>query len=653
MLNDQTAKSFLGAVVFWMLTLPGGLSAVDFSNRVTLIRDGKPVMTIISGSAGEPVDELRAYLKKISGAELIVTSARRGATGVYVGKQSDFPWLRNVPADGVPLGAEGFLIRSDGTNLFLLGETSSGVSHAVVSFLDGLGCRWFFPGDAWEIIPRQATISGAWEQVSRPSFPTQRKIWYGFGTFKPCETDFKEWARHNQLGGTVNVSIGHTWHGLYPEKDFAAHPEWFAQVAGQRKPTKPCYSHPEILQRAIASASARARNGEMMITMSPPDGLGFCECEKCFAVFQGAKPEARQGTWFARRPDGVVVSAASETLFGFINQVAKAIAEHHPDVLVGAYAYSAYSHPPSFRLHTNVFLQTTTAFRRTDLSLEQQLDIFKERVSQVGIRDYYSVYQWDWDYPSAGKLEPARLQKELRFFHEKGVTSLNAEASNNWGARGLGYYLAARMLWDVNADIPALLRDFYQRAFGPAAEIMERHYVRWYGPSAAVLKRSAAGTAGSKADSAPDVRDEDASAPQTGLNMPALKASFQDLDTAAQLVRTRPAELARVNQLRAYLHYLVLRAQLDRATRAGDPEAILDAIQAETVFGGRLAHSNIIHVRPLLGKAFLRRFKAHEKLLANLPDAAKEDVGWRKTGEAPTDAELERLWEEDKQFLGL
>ena len=58
------------------------------------------------------------------------------------------------------------------------------------------------------------------------------------------------------------------------------------------------------------------------------------------------------------------------------------------------------------------------------------------------------------------------------------MTSLNAEASNNWGARGLGYYLAAQLLWDVNANVPNLLRDFYEQAFGPAARVMERYYVR-------------------------------------------------------------------------------------------------------------------------------------------------------------------------------
>ncbi|HOX04655.1 MAG TPA: DUF4838 domain-containing protein [Candidatus Paceibacterota bacterium] len=633
--------------------MSGALLAAQTAAPIVLVKDGRPVISIVAGSIPEPVTELRHYLKEISGAELTVVAPRPGVSGIHVGTLADFPWLPRIQLEAQDLGQEGFFIRSDGTNLFLLGAQAAGVPHAVASFLDALGCRWFFPGKTWECIPRQPTIAGSWDQVSRPSFAVQRKIWYGFGTYKPCEADYAAWLRHNRLGGAVGITIGHTWHGLDPQKDFAAHPEWFALAGGQRKASKPCYSHPEVSRRAVEHALAQAERSAGMISMSPPDGLGYCECERCFAVFGGGAPEARHGTWFARRPDGVVVSAASETLFRFINQVAAAVAEKHPDTLIGAYAYSAYSHPPSFQLHPNVFVQTTTAFRRTDLSLEQQLDALKAQASQIGIRDYYSVYQWDWDYPSAGKLEPVRLQNELRFFHQKGVTSINAEASNNWGARGLGYYLAARLLWDVNADVPALLRDFYSKAFGPAADAIERHYARWYGPSASTSLGSARAASSAEAGAVGIPSGEHDDSEPTEFNVASLKASFRDLDEAAASVRDMPSHLARVNELRLYLHYLALRVRLDRAAERGDPQATLDAIQAETVFGGRLTYTHMIHTRPLLGKAFLRRFKPFEALLAHVPAAQKEGAGWRQVGAPPAPEELERLWAEDQRYLGL
>jgi hypothetical protein len=99
-----------------------------------------------------------------------------------------------------------------------------------------------------------------------------------------------------------------------------------------------------------------------------------------------------------------------------------------------------------------------------------------------------------------------------------------------------------------------------------------------------------------------------------------LKASFRDLDEAAGLVTERPAERARVDQIRMYWHYLNLRYRLDEAEQTKNSEAILAAIKAELTFGGRLAYSNMIHARPLLGKAILRRFTKFETLLSDRPE---------------------------------
>jgi hypothetical protein len=617
-----------------VLTCLGSLQAQEGS-AVALVKDGKPLLPLFAGSIPGPAEELRRTLKEISGADFVPTQGQKESSGLYVGLASDFPWIPvEKPQE---LGPEGFILRSDGKSLFLLAQAAPGVHHAVSTFLHRIGCRWFFPGKTWSVIPKLPTIAGAWNERESPSFVIERHIGYGFGGYRPCLQDFEEWNRHNRMGGPLAVSIGHSWQGIDAAKDFKEHPEWFAQVGGKRQPSKPCYSHPEILKRAIAHALKEAATGRAMISLSPPDGLGYCECETCTAVFQGATPFLAHGTKFAKRPDGVVVNVTSETLFGLVNEVAKAVAEKYPKTLVGCYAYSAYSHPPSFALHPNVFLQTTTSYRRTPLSLEEQLKAFGEKAAQVGIREYYSVYQWDWDGPHPGQMEPGKLEKSLGLFRRNNVTSLNAEASNNWGPRGLGYYIASQLLWDVKADVRAIVRDFYEKAFGPAARAMERYYARWYGSGVATEEAAALQEEGEKKEKAVTQAD--------------LKAAFKDLDEAAGLLRDLPGPRERVDHLRMYAHYLVLRGHLEEAEKSRDEKAILEAIKAETVFGGRLAYTNMIHTRALLGKAFLRRFKKFEKLLAGVPEAQHDGKGWRQVGEAPARDELDRLWIEDKAFL--
>src|SRR5262249_22289020 len=161
----------------------------------------------------------------------------------------------------------------------------------------------------------------------------------------------------------------------------------------------------------------------------------------------------------------------------------------------------------------------------------------------AGIRDYYSVFQWDWDAaPPRGKLRPDKIQEHLRGYLKNGGTSINAEASDNWGPRGLSYYLAAQLMWDVNTDSRALLHDFYHRAFGPAAPAVERYYNHWYG--------GGAGTDDTPADELGDAKD-------TPPDAQKLKVLFQDLDEAARLAKDRPDCLARIDHLRMYVHYLL------------------------------------------------------------------------------------------------
>jgi hypothetical protein len=98
-----------------------------------------------------------------------------------------------------------------------------------------------------------------------------------------------------------------------------------------------------------------------------------------------------------------------------------------------------------------------------------------------------------------------------------------------------------------------------------------------------------------------------------------------------------------------YAHYLLLRWKVQQAADSVDQTALLQAIRQETMFGGRLTYTNMIHTRPLLGKAFPRRFRRYADVLGDLQQAES----WRTIGEPPSHEEVEQLWEADKRYLGL
>ena len=206
-------------------------------------------------------------------------------------------------------------------------------------------------------------------------------------------------------------------------------------------------------------------------------------------------------------------------------------------------------------------------------------------------------------------------------------------------------------MWDVNADAKSLIRDFYEKAFGPAAQSMERYYMCWYGPSVGVL-HSVTGKGGDEQgmqiglDEFADYNPTGTSASKTTL-----AAAFKHLDEASKLVSGQPKYQQRVDQIRMYAYYLLLRDKVREAAEAGNDNAVVEAIKDETEFGGRLTNTNMIHTMPLLGKAFMRLFKDYEPLLKDIPESQTPGEGWRQVGEPPTHEELEKLWTQGKKFL--
>jgi hypothetical protein len=218
-------------------------------------------------------------------------------------------------------------------------------------------------------------------------------------------------------------------------------------------------------------------------------------------------------------------------------------------------------------------------------------------------------------------------------------------------------------MWDVREDPKAVVADFYDKAFGPAALPMERYYVRWLGPYAAVRTRPA-GKPPAAAPVGKEAKDElGAEQGAEAFNRETLTAAFRDLDEAARLVADAPEYRARVDHLRLYAHYLHLRIRLEDAAKEKDKAKVIEAVRDETVFGARLADTGMVHSRPLVGKEFYRRFLKYKDYLEGTPEWPRSEsaavgkaagMGYRKVRtDVPTRDELERLWADDKRALGI
>lgn len=436
--------------------------------KVTLAESKTAIHPVAVGEKATPetkaaAAKLAEYLRKITGAPFQVVGGD-GTSGIAVGRSDDFPRVNHGLEfkPGEITRREEYLIRTHGKGMWLIGSTDLGVQNAVWDFLHRIGHRQFFPGPAWEVIPRTSHLTVAMDAVERPSYHS-RRIWYGFGAWDYAKEPYRDWCEKNRAHAGVNLNTGHAYDGIVKAlaKEFEQHPDYWPEIAGERKPVrnpKPCLGNDAVRRlmiKEVISRLAKAPTADS-VSIDPSDGGGWCECAKCKKL-----------------------GSVSDQAITLANELASEIQKTHPGKLVGIYAYNYHSPPPNIKVHPNVVVSVATAFIKGGQSLDELLAGWAAKGAVLGIREYYSVNTWDRDLPAharGGNLD--YLRNTIPEFHAKGARFMSAESSDNWGPNGLGYYLASRMLWDVGeaGNRDAIVNDFLEKCFGKAKEPMAEFY---------------------------------------------------------------------------------------------------------------------------------------------------------------------------------
>lgn len=471
------------------LALLGCGSALAETARIA--DDGRALMPIVTAEgASEEVHaaaaDLADYLGRIAGAHFEVATGD-GSAGIVLGAAADFPELAtgaDFDADH-PLRREDYILRSEADRLLLLGATPMAVEHAAWDLLHRLGYRQYFPGERWEIAPSTPQLQIEVNVREAPDYHA-RRIWYGWGLWDYNEEPYRLWCLRNRARSGMVLNTGHVYGRIIRAKadEFAANPEFYALVDGERRfagqvdgrgDIKFCISNPQ-LRRVVVDFALEffERNpAEDSVSMDPSDGGNWCECADCAAI-----------------------GSVSDRALTLANVVAEAINERYDEKFVGMYAYNEHSPPPSIRAHPKVIISVATAFIRGGYTLDELLEGWQRQGATIGIREYLGVGTWDRDLP--GRARGADLDYVTRTvpdFHAKGARWYSSESSDSWGPAGLGYFIAARLLWDIGEaeQLQATRERFISDCFGPAAATMDHFYALIDGAGNPLLTRDLIG----------------------------------------------------------------------------------------------------------------------------------------------------------------
>ncbi len=467
--NARFCKIVYVIALVFATSLPLTPHRVSAATEVVLAEDGKAHFPIIvspkaSEVARQNAETLASYLQKITGASFALEEGD-GSHGIVLGVQGDFTALPkefDVASDN-PRRVEEYLLYSHAKGLLLVGATDLAAQNALWDFLGRSGYRQYFPGPTWEIVPSIPRLVSAFDEVQKPNY-LMRTIWYSGGMYEGRGKLLTDWRKKNRMESGLYVNAGHSYEGILKrhKEVFLEHPEYLAMVAGKREYSlgaKFNIANPDLRKFIVehyALAQFRKSPQLQSLSIDPSDGGGWDESDE------------------SKR-----IGSPSNQAITLANDVAQAVQREFPGRYIGLYAYNYHSEPPTIKIEPNVVVLIATAFRKTPMTLQKQMEGWAKQGASIGIRDYLSYPAMDYDVPSRSKGALLDVfAKNWKNYYQWGARLYSGEASDNWGINGLLYYTSSRVLWDVNdtAFIPNLREEFLANCFGEVKEEIRSYF---------------------------------------------------------------------------------------------------------------------------------------------------------------------------------
>lgn len=236
-----------------------------------------------------------------------------------------------------------------------------------------------------------------------------------------------------------------------------------ATVEGKKNEEQLCFSSIELENglTEYIKATAIENPGQNRFMVMPYDNNLACTCDKCSAA-------------------GNTANNASPAVFSMINR----LAAKFPNRQFFSTAYITTEKPPAFKLEPNAGVMVSTmnfpkgvVVEKTPRKdeIKQTFDKWKSITGKIYLWDYAVNFDNFFDaYPTV-----SIAQQNLKFYKSLGVTGVFMHGSEeHYSAFGsLKCYLYAQLLQDLTADIDKLTKEFYERRYPVAGEILSSYYL--------------------------------------------------------------------------------------------------------------------------------------------------------------------------------
>ena len=506
---------------------------------VTLVRDGKPVASIVTAEAATPSArlaalELQYHIHKITGAVVSIRtdSEETAGTRILVGESKQTDALGIQAGDFKPLE---YLIRIRPDTIVLIGRDwndteenrqelgrstygdtlasyrhridynratgrnaenarpitlpglfdDQGTCYATYHFLEEYcGVRWYGPTELNIVFPSQTTLT-----VSGPTIRRCRDLKHVHATGGSWPIVNVQWNRPNadelnlywrrmRVGGEKWAG-NHTIHRATVQTIFND-PEY--QAKGRGKGSQVCYTHPQLIRKTA------------QVARDYFDGKGLPAGLKAMGDYFAIVPDDN-ASWCEcdrcreilaisradKRGRGFFSNASSSYyIFNFINEVAKEVRKTHPDKFIATLAYASYAYRPrNLKLEPNISVAPClhTCYGYDKATFANDMALYESWLADKGRR----IYLWNYFHHP---MEPAVIGKWNCFpCFEPDVISRAVKRYHSDGVRGV-------FLCGIGQQLDYYL--YMQTAFNvdtDCGELIDEFFARYFGAAGAPMKK--------------------------------------------------------------------------------------------------------------------------------------------------------------------
>lgn len=358
------------------------------------------------------------------------------------------------------LHADAIALRREGNRVYLAGTDEDCHYFAVVTLLNQWGCRWYMPTEFGECIPDQPTLKiGRLDVAYAPPFEV-RNYWI---SRNGAQTGVEEFQRRNMMNSqTVRANQMLV---LYAEELFAPGKEGRVPISAE------------------STAAQVAQKVAPMFATGENINLGVAEL-----IFQSQSP-ADVGLNAGIQDKHFMADSMSDPFMVLYNNVADILQKQFPNSKskIGILSQANATIPPQRQIAAAKSLVMTLTPINVDpihgmddprAPSRQEYKKMVYRWSEImdgrliiGDRDQGMLIWRDLPNPSIQSL-----RQDIKHYRKAGVLGMSTETFSAFGTTFINLHLRAQLLWNPDADPDAMMAEFYQKFYGPAAKPMAEYW---------------------------------------------------------------------------------------------------------------------------------------------------------------------------------